>query len=468
MAGKNVVIFEDSAASNFSPLSLTRPVFELICGMTTIWKNIVDRFYSGADVRFICRDYLKAMLQQKLGAKVNDLSGLEDALFVNGRILAAFSQLPGIDGENEIGLHDGTIVYARLKAKEIQSLSGSISVTDGLAALNISQKEAQGIKLVNYLWQLISHNADAIKADFKIFGKPEYSRGIIEKGAYVRVKDSSGVKVYDAEEAAKLMMSGEIPLYVGEGSRVYPNVTIDLTGGPVYIGNHTDVRPPTLIDGPCCIMDSSGMPKQITIIDGALMRSGSTLGPVCRIGGELEESIIQGYTNKHHAGFIGHAYLGEWVNIGAMATNSDLKNDLSDVKVPVSGQFVDTGDLKVGAFIGDHAKLGIGALLTTGTVVGIMTNVLTSGSIPPQYIPSYCFYREDRFSKGFRPKTLIETAARVMSRRNVTQTQADVELLEKVYEMIKDERDKEVEQQNRMADNVILKVIRQWSKEQKS
>ncbi|MBM3213123.1 hypothetical protein FJZ33_12940 [Candidatus Poribacteria bacterium] len=158
----------------------------------------------------------------------------------------------------------------------------------------------------------------------------------------------------------------------------------------------------------------------------------------------MEESIIQGYTNKHHAGFIGHAYLGEWVNIGAMGTNSDLKNDMSEVKVPVNGKLEDTYSIKVGSFIGDHAKLGIGALLTTGTVVGIMTNVLASGSIPPQDIPSFCFYREDRFSRGFRPKTFIEIAATVMSRRNVKQTPEDVKLLEKIYEMVKDERDSKI------------------------
>ncbi|MDQ1316701.1 MAG: hypothetical protein QG588_349, partial [Candidatus Poribacteria bacterium] len=219
--------------------------------------------------------------------------------------------------------------------------------------------------------------------------------------------------------------------------------------------------------GPCCIIDNAGTSKKTSIIDGGLIRSGCTLGPVCRVGGELEESIIQGYTNKHHAGFIGHAYLGEWVNIGAMATNSDLKNDLSDVKVPVNGKVTDTGDLKVGCFIGDHSKLGIGALLTTGTIVGVMTNVLSSADLPPQYVPSYCFYRENRLSKGFRPKTLIETAARVMGRRAVTQTPADVKLLEKVYQIVETERDDEVEKNNKKADMEIIKIIKQYEKEKK-
>jgi UDP-N-acetylglucosamine diphosphorylase/glucosamine-1-phosphate N-acetyltransferase len=481
MSERNVVIFEDSAASNFNPLAHTRPVFELICGMTTLWKNItVDCFYSGAEVRFVCRDYLKDAFQQKLSireplnpkvsAKVNDLSDLRDALFVNGRMLAAFSELPPIDGRSEIGLQDGVIVYARLKADEINGLSDSISddpkdFTDRLASLNIPRKEIQRVKLVNYLWELISHNGDAIKADFEVYAKPKESQGIIEKGAYIRASNGSDVEVYDAEEAAKLLAAGELPLYIGEGARIQPNVLVDLTGGPVYIGAHTDVRPPTIIDGPCCIMDSPGTPKKVTIIDGAKIRGGVTIGPVCRIGCEVEETIIQGYTNDHHYGFIGHAYLGEWVNVGAMTTNSDLRNDLANVKVPVNGQLVDTGKVKVGSFIGDHAKFGIGALLPTGAVVGVMTNVLSSGDIPPNFVPSFCFYREDRLSRGFRLKTLIEIAAKVMRRREVTQTPADVELLEKVYELTKDLGDAEIERRNRRPDAKVLKIIRPYERD---
>jgi len=129
---------------------------------------------------------------------------------------------------------------------------------------------------------------------------------------------------------------------------------------------------------------------------------------------------------------------------------------------------VDTGDLKVGSFIADHSKLGIGALLTTGTVIGIMTNVLSSGTIPPKDVPSFCFYREDKLSKGFRTRTLIATAERVMGRRNVELTPADAEMLEKVYDMVRDSRDADIDKHNRKADTSIIKIIRQWSKDQKA
>jgi len=470
MSVKKVVIFEDELTSNFNPLVLTRPVFELLCGMKSLWENMVGRFYPTSDIAFVCRSYLKDTLQQRTCHKINDLSKTDHSLFLNGRILAAFSELPPLEGEEEIVSQNGVIAYARLESHNIANLSFSDEpkdFTDSLASINVPKKEVGNIRFAKYLWELISSNANAIDADFGFYAKPQNSEGVIEDGCYIRAKDGDSIRSYTANEAKKLMLDGKLDLYIGKGARVYPNVTVDLTGGPVYIGAYTDVRPPTLIDGPCCIMDNAGTSKKTTIIDGALIRSGSTLGPVCRVGGELEESIIQGYTNKHHAGFIGHAYLGEWVNVGAMATNSDLKNDLSDVKVPVNGKVVDTGDLKVGCFVGDHSKLGIGALLTTGTVVGIMTNVLSSGDLPPQDVPSYCFYRENKLSKGFRPKTVIETAARVMARRAVEQTPADIAMLEKVFEIIEKVRDEEIEKYNRKVDAEIIKIIKQYEKEKK-
>lgn len=469
MFRKKVVIFEDSAASNFAPLTLTRPVFGLICGMTTLWENMVKRFYSDAEVGFVCRDYLKAVFQQKVDAKVNDLSNLESALFVNGRILAAFSELPSVDGESAVGLQDGVVIYARLRADEMAGLADSPEdLAEKLTALDAPRKEVHGVRLASYLWELVRYNEEegSIAADFEFYADPKKSRGVIEKGAYVRVDNGNDVEVYDAEEAMKLVMAEELPLYLGEGARVRPNVLLDLSDGPIYIGAYTDVRPPTIIDGPCCIMDSAGTSRKTTVIDGARLRPGITLGPVCRIGGEVEATIIQGYTNKHHSGFIGHAYLGEWVNVGAMATNSDLRNDLADVSVYANGKPVNTGNLKVGSFIGDHAKLGIGVLLNTGAVVGIMTNVLSSGAIPPRFIPSFCLYREDRLSEGFTLKSLLETSERVMGRRAVDQTPEYVEMIEEVHELVKDELEAEIERCNRRADRSILKTINQWAKSQ--
>ena len=143
-------------------------------------------------------------------------------------------------------------------------------------------------------------------------------------------------------------------------------VVIDAEHGPVYIDEGAEIHPFTRIEGPCYVGKKS-------ILLGAKCREGNSIGPMCRVGGEVEESIIHGYSNKYHDGFLGHAYVGEWVNLGALTTNSDLKNDYSSVSVMLDGHTpIDTGSTKVGSLIGDHTKTSIGTLLNTGAYVGAM------------------------------------------------------------------------------------------------
>src|SRR5436190_22914514 len=139
------------------------------------------------------------------------------------------------------------------------------------------------------------------------------------------------------------------------------------------------------LEGPCYIGPQ-------THVLGAKIRSGTTLGPNCRIGGEVEESIIHGHSNKYHDGFLGHAYVGEWVNLGALTTNSDLKNDYSTVSVMMGGKSVDTGSTKVGSLIGDHVKTSIGTLMNTGSVVGTMAILVATGAPLPKYIPPFAWF----------------------------------------------------------------------------
>jgi UDP-N-acetylglucosamine diphosphorylase/glucosamine-1-phosphate N-acetyltransferase len=170
------------------------------------------------------------------------------------------------------------------------------------------------------------------------------------------------------------------------------------------------------------------------------IREDVSIGPVCRVGGEVEASIIHGYSNKYHTGFLGHAYVGEWINIGALTTNSDLKNDYSNVEVYVNGKIVDSGDTKVGCFIGDHTKLGIGCLLNTGTVIGVACNLL-GGYVTSKYIPSFTWFVKGRISRGSGFRRTIQAERRVMLRRNVEMSQAYIDMMQKIYEESKEERE---------------------------
>jgi hypothetical protein len=147
---------------------------------------------------------------------------------------------------------------------------------------------------------------------------------------------------------------------------------------------------------------------------------------MCKIGGEIDACIIDGYSNKQHGGFLGHAYVGRWVNIGAGAENSDLKNTYSPVRSPVRGQDVDTGGLLFGGVIGDHAKLGINTSIPTGAVIGFAAMAATSRTLP-KFVPSFAWLTDDGMAQG-KPDRLLDVATRMMVRRKVDMTDAEVEL----------------------------------------
>jgi hypothetical protein len=155
-----------------------------------------------------------------------------------------------------------------------------------------------------------------------------------------------------------------------------------------------------------------------------------------RVGGELEESIIHGYSNKYHDGFLGHAYVGEWVNLGAQTTNSDLRNDYSNVSVSLDGRHsIDTGSPKAGSLIGDHAKTSIGTMLNTGAYVGAMTLIAATGKLLPRFIPSFGWFVDGCLSSGFGKTRLYSAAKTAMLRRGRKWTDAQHAMWEKIYEL---------------------------------
>jgi hypothetical protein len=175
---------------------------------------------------------------------------------------------------------------------------------------------------------------------------------------------------------------------------------------------------------------------------GAKCRAGNSIGPVCRIGGEIEGTIIQGYSNKYHDGFLGHAYVGQWVNLGALTTNSDLKNDYSEVKVTLDGRAqLATGSSKVGALIGDHTKTSIGTIFNTGACVGAMTLLVADGKLLPKFIPSFAWYLNGAVIHGTGKQSLFATARTAMGRRNCPWTEHDETMWNAIYEMTKAERE---------------------------
>ena len=405
-----VLIFEDEKAKHLYPLTYLRPVWELRCGISTLLDKF-KRTFSNDELYFWTRPEIVPLLKRKYGKPVNEikiLMGKEGLILVNGRWLLGTDGF-AIPAKEEQGVCGETVLYGYLASEKIQSDDNLESLLDKVASL---PKKEVPAKLINYPWDLVKYNSETIKEEFKSLGR----KGIEGKMAPESV-------IYGSKEE----------VWVASGAEVHPMVVLDTHGGPVIIAEGTKVFPFTRIEGPSYI----GPDCQIV---GGKIREGCSFGPGCRVGGEVEESIIQGHSNKYHDGFLGHAYVGEWVNLGALTTNSDLKNNYSTVTVYGNGTLQDTGEMKIGAFIGDHTKTSIGTILNTGTVIGIMCNVVGVGHLLPKYLPSFAWFLEGKVMKGFGLQSQIETAITAMSRRKVYLLPEEKDLIAYVYETTKGER----------------------------
>ena len=405
-----IIIYEDEKWSNLTPLSYLKSVFELRCGFSALFEkinSILPDYQKGLWVR----DYIKNLIEKKFSLPVNNSSFFEDdLLLVNGRWLATEGEIK--EDEEKVVISEQDIVYAIVKKENVDKFfDGNFEEFLKRIKENIKNVEEKRL-VINYPWDLMHHNPEAIKKDFEKLNR----RGI--KG--------------DFSDKASIV-GNENDVYIEEGAKIHPFVVLDTSKGPVYIEKEVEIFPFARIEGPCYIGEDT------QIMPGANIREGNSFGPVCRVGGEVEESIFHSYSNKYHDGFIGHSYIGEFVNLGGLTTNSDLKNDYSNVTVYLNGKPVDTGLLKVGSFIGDHTKTSIGTLFNTGTVAGIMCNI-TAGGILPKYFPSFSWFINGKYMKGLGIEKAIETAKIVMGRRDRELSPEEEEVMRKVYEMTTEER----------------------------
>jgi len=416
-----VALFEDESYENLLPLTYTRPVFECRSGMLSLLER-AHKTYSESKFLLFTRNYLASTLKKRVSHPVNETDAIDDeTLLINGSLVINEKTKQIIKkklAKNTLIMQKGKIALAHLS--EDTARNHGKELCKPLTALilkklmkNCKTLEASDLPLLNYPWDFVNKNAELLKEDYAALEKKE-SEGNID----------SRVAFYGNQEN----------VYVGKGSFIEAYVTLDARGGPIFLGNETIVHTGSRITGPTYIGNK-------TIIPSGLIREGCSIGPVCRVGGELEETIIQGYTNKYHTGFIGHAYIGEWVNIGAATTNSDLKNTYGNVQVMTKRKNVDTGQTKVGCFVGDHAKTSIGTQIYAGKKIGVASQV--HGFITKD-VPSFTIWPE---SLGSKPVELylqsaIEIQKRTLFRRGVTQTKEDIELMKGLFEITAHERKK--------------------------
>ena len=223
-------------------------------------------------------------------------------------------------------------------------------------------------------------------------------------------------------------------IFIGKDVDIKPGVVLDASTGPIYIEKNVTIFPNAVIQGPFYIGESSKIKSCATIYPNV------SIGKVCKVGGEVEDTIIHPFSNKQHSGFLGHSYLGSWINLGADTNNSDLQNNYGSIKVQVNGRHIDSGKQFVGLMMGDHSKTAINTMFNTGTVVGFSSNVFGAG-FPPKYIPSFGWGGSDSM-KEYKLVKAIETAKAVFARRDKNFEKDDEEMFETIFNLTKEERSK--------------------------
>ncbi|MBS1903007.1 MAG: hypothetical protein JSS75_04825 [Bacteroidetes bacterium] len=409
-----IVLFEDLNAQGllFKPLSYTRAIAELRVGFFTALERLQTMV--GPEIRIVLhtRAYLKDVVAARYpNIAVNTIDPTLDTLFINGRLMLTDHLFEQFRTEPNTVFHvednQDDVLAVLMNAEVPASVVAAVTNGDPCTAksLGLPFKALPKAKLFTSLWNMVNSNGVVMQADI---------RRILAKGDR---KIHKQARIFP-----KVGLREEKQIHFEEGCYVAPRAALDATGGHIFIEKGVTIESGAVIMGPAVIRSGS------VIRANARIHEGTTIGPVCKIGGEVETSIFQGYANKQHDGYVGHSFIGEWCNLGAGTTTSDLKNDYSNVRVTIENETVESKALFVGTFMGDHSKTAIGTLLNTGTAIGVSCNVFGYG-FQPKWMPNFSWGGAQGI-EPYRVDKAIEVAKKVTGRRNVTFGPLDEALFE--------------------------------------
>lgn len=382
----NFILFDGPARNALLPLTLTRPVADIRIGILTIrekWEKFLGYTTTSITEEYLSDKYPMVELEANV---------LINASFLpNADLVAIIKEL----SENQAVFYKEHII--------------AFYATDAQEDIDFDSYEAieyEGeVLCIEHVWDIFSKNGEAIEADFELLTEGRKSQPIPTSNNVICPEN-----VF-LEEGAKLEFC-----------------TLNASTGPMYIGADAEIMEGSIIRGPFALCEGS----QVKM--GAKIYGPTTVGPHSKVGGEVNNSVIFGYSNKGHDGFLGNSVLGEWCNLGADTNNSNLKNNYDEVKLYSyeSESLEKTGLQFCGLIMGDHSKSGINTMFNTGTVVGVSANIF-GGGFPDKYVPSFSWGGAD----GIEPYQLdkaFETADRVMSRRGIALTEADKDIMQHIYD----------------------------------
>jgi UDP-N-acetylglucosamine diphosphorylase/glucosamine-1-phosphate N-acetyltransferase len=384
----NYILFDGPHRNALLPFTFTRPVADIRVGILTIREKWEKQL--GSTTTSITEDYLSEkwpMVEMENNVMIN-------ASYLPNDILVAM--IKNLEHNQAIFQEEEVVAFFAKEGEEVDF--------DSFEVLEFSN---DCIKIEN-TWDIFQKNEEAIREDFELLTEDRFSQPI-----------PKSVNVIAPEN-----------IFIEEGAKL-EFVTLNASTGPIYIGKNAEIMEGSVIRGPFALCES-GRVKLATKVYGA-----TTVGPHSVIGGEVNNSVLFGYSNKGHDGFLGNAVLGEWCNMGADSNNSNLKNNYEEVKLwsYETENFAKTGLQFCGLMMGDHSKCGINTMFNTGTVVGVSTNIFGAG-FPRNFVPSFSWGGASGFTT-YLTKKAFETAKIVMARRNVEFSEEDAKILEHVFEETK-------------------------------
>jgi UDP-N-acetylglucosamine diphosphorylase/glucosamine-1-phosphate N-acetyltransferase len=352
-------------------------------GILTIGEKWESAFKQGAFSR-ITRAPLRALFTH------GNLEPNSSTIWVNSRYLPSDSlvnQVKNLDIGTCIK-HQQSTVAAHVAPDTTQQWldNGEPNVNSLLVV------EGQELKCITNLWDLFLMNDEEIKADINRVPSPEPNAGTVSDSAVLENRDD---------------------IHIAGGAEIQPGVILMAQDGPIYIGKNATIMAGSIIQGPTAICEGA------TVKMGAKIYHGTTIGPVCKVGGEINNSIFHSYSNKGHDGFLGNSLIGQWCNLGADTNTSNLKNNYSSIRITdwSSRKEIETGQQFLGTVMGDHSKTAINTQLNTGTLCGVSCNIF-SGDFPPKFIPSFSWVGSNVI-QPYRIDKALETMVAMMKRRNV-------------------------------------------------
>ncbi|WP_298778734.1 GlmU family protein [uncultured Polaribacter sp.] len=388
----NYILFDGDVRSSLLPFTYTKPVADLRIGILTIrekWEKFL-----GSTTTTITEEYL----EEKYPMVELDQNILINASFCPTKKLA--ESLKNLS-ENE-AIFKGEDVIAFYSTKDQEEVD--------FEAYTQIEFEEEVLQLKN-TWDIFSLNDKAIQQDFDLITEGRTSQPIPEGTRYINKEN----------------------IFIEEGAKI-TFATLNASKGPIYIGKNAEIMEGSIVRGALAMCDHSVLKL------GAKVYGATTLGPHCKVGGEISNSVLMGFSSKGHDGYLGNSVLGEWCNLGADTNNSNLKNNYAEVKLwnYTTGRFAKTGLMFCGLIMGDHSKCGINTMFNTGTVVGVSANIFGAG-FPRNFIPSFSWGGASGFTE-YKTEKVFEVAEIVMERRKVNFDAQEQRILENVFEITKQYR----------------------------